>query len=146
MERALALSTLYSMNWKRIWCKVRGLPDNMVSRVVYTETYGGGSTDGLELGRWERNLTLDRISAGLWQVAFNTPHPDGVEYSVSVSAAELFSQRDNPKAVIVAGTKTANGFRIMFTVDDNGGAADILTDVNGFSLSVNGPTTILTNA
>ena len=84
----------------------------------------------------ERECEVQRISAGLFQVKFFTPHPDGKLYEVLFGPYEDGELRDVPKLSVVKDTQTANGFRLQVTVDDNGGAADLLVDNRIFSFGV----------
>ena len=109
---------------------------------IYVEEFAGGSSDGQQSGAWVRNATVSRTAGGRWTVTFATPHPDGVNYNPSFSWEESGTARDNPKIGIVQGTKTANGFNVMITVDDNGGTADPYSD-QPWSFGVTAPITVL---
>lgn len=74
-----------------------------------------------------RNCTITRTAVGRYTVTFNSPHPDGNNYEV-ITGAEEDANRDIPKISVVEGTRTANGFNIIVTVDDNGGTADSYND------------------
>ena len=95
---------------------------------LYPEWYAGGSSDGQQAGSWGRNATVTRIAVGRWNVALGVAHPDGTDYHASFNWEESPTLRDNPKIGIEEGSKTANGFTIMITIDDNGGTADGLID------------------
>lgn len=75
-----------------------------------------------------KNCTINRAAAGRYDVTFTRPHPNGADYSVIASGEEDAGNRDNPKVTVVRGSRTANGFRVMVTVDDNGGSADTYVD------------------
>ena len=113
------------------------------TQTVYAECHAGGSTNGAAGGAWARRSTVSRLAAGRWQVAFDTPHPDGDAYHVSFSGEESNVTRDNPKFTIEQGSKTAAGFTVMITVDDNGAGADTYND-QPWSYGVACPVTVLT--
>lgn len=119
-----AIATLLAQNWR---CEERRIPH-----------FEGGSTNGLQDGMWNRNATTTIDAAGLATVVFDMPHPDGVEYHIDIEASEPIGTRDNPKETVVEGSKTANGFQLMLTVDDNGGTADPFS-TQPFSWSVSKP-------
>lgn len=124
------------------WCIVNPWPTYDES-TIYEERFAGGSVDGTAGTAWGRNSTVTRISAGRWRVTFAAAHPDGVEYHVSVGAEEPANTRDNPKKTVEQGTKSANGFVLMLTVDDNGTAADPYSD-QPWSYGVTAPALVVT--
>jgi SepF-like predicted cell division protein (DUF552 family) len=114
------------------------------SVTIYEEFYAGGA-NGDTAPVWSRNATVVRLSDGRWQVTFATPHPDGIDYHVSFGAEEPNTTRDNPKKTIEQGSKTANGFIMMLTVDDNGTGADPYND-QPWSFGVAAPVQVLQTA
>jgi len=74
-----------------------------------------------------RNCTVTRTNVGRYTVLFSSAHPDGANYEVLFGVDEDAS-RAIPKVSVVDGSKTANGFSYIVTVDDNGGAADSYND------------------
>lgn len=114
-------------------------------KTIYEEFYAGGANQNSGGGIWQRNVTITPLAiTGTYSVVFNTPHPDGIEYHISYSGQED-NNRDNPKVTTIQGTKTANGFNLMVTGDDNGGGADFY-DNNPWSFSVDAPCEILEEA
>lgn len=111
---------------------------------IYSEKIAGGDNgvNGSEI--WERNSTVTRLQEGYYRVAFDNPHPDGIEYHVSFSGSEPLNTRDNPKVTLIYDTKSATGFDVMITVDDNGTGADPLED-NGWSFSVEVPVDVVSS-
>lgn len=109
---------------------------------IYVEEFAGGSSNGQQSGAWTRNATVARTAGGRWTVTFASPHPDGVDYNPSFSWEESGTARRNPKIGIVQGSKTANGFNVMITVDDNGGTADVYSD-QPWSFGVTAPRVVL---
>ena len=73
------------------------------------------------------NSTITRTAIGQYTVTFGQAHPDGSDYAVTFGQDEA-AARDVPKVSIVDGTRTANGFDVIVTTDDNGAGADIYTD------------------
>lgn len=74
-----------------------------------------------------RNASITRTAVGRYTVIFFTPHPDGSNYEV-LFGSEEDGNRDIPKQAVIEGTRTANGFQMTNTVDDNGGGADVYND------------------
>lgn len=109
-------------------------------RVVYHEEYFASSENGTTQGG-ARNMSITRNSTGFWTAILNTPHADGVNYHVSLTAEEQANFRDGMDIHVVQGTKTANGFDFMITAGDNGARADGYVDTP-FTLSINAPITI----
>lgn len=60
----------------------------------------------------------------LYQVRFNSPHPDGDQYVPVISGISNEPNGDEPKVNVVEGSITTNGFDVITTVDDNGGTED----------------------
>ena len=114
------------------------------SETIYSEQFAGGDNGVNGSAIWARNSTVTRTGEGLYTVVFDSSHPDGINYHVSLSGSEDVANRDNPKVTLVYPTKTANGFDLMVTVDDNGTGADPLED-NGWSYGVDSPLTVITN-
>ena len=108
---------------------------------IYQEQYSGGSNSKLGASIWTRNTTVTQTAEGLFTVVFNAPHADGSDYHISYEGIED-ANRDNPKITTVEGTKTANGFDVMITVDDNGTGADVYED-NAWSFGVDAPIQVL---
>lgn len=73
------------------------------------------------------NSTVTRVGVGRYNIAFGQSHPNGINYAVTFGVEEE-ANRDVVKASLVEGTRTANGFQMITTYDDNGGAADVLID------------------
>lgn len=130
---------------RKICCLTERL-DNTAT--IYSACYEGGANGTGGSGLWARNATITPINppgfatSGLYNVVFDSPHPDGDEYHISLSGGESGVTRDNPKVTWVRGTKTENGFQVMVTTDDNGGSAD---DYNNseWSFSVNCPVEVI---
>ncbi len=118
---------------------------DLTMKTIYEEQVAGGALNVNGTQLWERNSTVTRLGEGRYRVVFNTVHPDGVEYHISVSGREDIVNRDNPKVTVVEGTKTASGFDIMVTVDDNGTGADIFED-NPWTFGVRWPCQVVENA
>lgn len=77
-------------------------------------------------------------------MAFASPHPDGERYEVVYGCEESAATRDVPKVSTVAGSRSASGFEVQVTVDDNGGAADAYSG-KAFSFAVKTTIVIVTN-
>lgn len=89
-----------------------------------------------------RLCTVQNLSNGRFRVTFDSPHPDGARYEV-LDGSEEDANRDNPKTPVERGSKTANGFIFMVTIDDNGGTADVY-DAAGWSFQVSKTLVVLT--
>ena len=111
---------------------------------IYQEQYAGGARGLLGTSIWTRNATITQLSEGLFEVEFAIPHPDSTAYHISYEGIESETDRDNPKITTVDGSKSATGFQVMITVDDNGIAADVYED-NPWSFSVDAPIDVITN-
>ena len=110
-------------------------------QVIYEEFYAGGTDDGLNL-TWGRNLKMQRIAQGIWEVGFVAPHPDGTAYAINVLTQEEANLRDSVLPWVEQGSKTPNGFIIHLVTGDNGGTADTYVDTP-FTVSVNAPVKVL---
>ena len=121
------------------------LEESPVFSTVYVEQFAGGTNNGVASGAWARNSTVVRDDEGEWTVTFASAHPDGEDYEISFGQgeSEANNARDVPKVSWVDGTKTANGFRVQVTVDDNGAGADARSD-DAWSYSVSAPRQVVT--
>jgi len=90
--------------------------------------FGGRSQNGVSVS-YARNCTVTRVATGLWNVAFATPHPLGVNYHPSLVVEEQADIADPATAVVVQGTQLATGFQVRLYVRDNVGIKDIPTNV-----------------
>ena len=109
--------------------------------VIYEEFYAGGSDDGTTQA-WGRNLRMERIANGRWNVVFGSSHPDGTDYAANILTQEGLAQSDSVLAWIIEGTKTEDGFTIQLATGDNGGTPDVGVN-NAFTVSVNAPRRVL---
>ena len=109
--------------------------------VIYEEFYAGGSDDG-STQAWGRNLRMERIANGRWNVVFGSSHPDGTDYAANILTQEGLAQSDSVLAWIIEGTKTEDGFTIQLATGDNGGTPDVGVN-NAFTVSVNAPRRVL---
>ena len=91
-----------------------------------------------------RNSTVTNTAVGQYTVSFITPHPDGADYEVLFGQDEDGADRDVVKLSVVEGSRTANGFDVQVTVDDNGAGADIYAD-EPWSFEVLREITVITN-
>ena len=73
------------------------------------------------------NSSIARTAVGQYSVTFGQAHPNGTDYAITFGQEEE-AARDVAKVSVVEGTRTANGFDLIVTVDDNGGSADIYVD------------------
>ena len=94
--------------------------------VVFNPVYAQGRQD-FTTTVFADGMTIARTNSGRYTVTLNTLHPNGTDYAVFLTGVEG-ANRDNPKVVEVDGTRTASGFDLMVTTDDNGGAADVYVD------------------
>ncbi len=120
--------------------------DTNQSLTLTTEDIIVGHASGFQDGTTTlqaRNTTITRTAQGQYTVTFATPHPDGANYEVLFGVDEDAS-RDVSKVSVVKGTRTANGFDLIVTDDDNGAAADLLVD-EPWSFEVLREITVLTN-
>lgn len=97
-----------------------------VTRTPEIEVFASGRQN-VTVTTIARNSTITRTAAGRYTVAFTSAHPDGANYEV-LFGVEEDANRDIPKASVIDGSKTATGFNMTLTVDDNGGAADGYND------------------
>lgn len=95
--------------------------------------FGGSLNNDLSLA-WSFNGGITSIGPGLFQITFAAPHPDGSDYVAHATPHEDAGPRDIRKASVIEATKTALGYQVLTTVDDNGGAADIPASI-GFETS-----------
>ena len=91
-----------------------------------------------------RRCTIARTAQGRYTVTFAAPHPDGANYEVVFGQEEPGNFRDVPKVSVVTGSRTANGFDVQVTVDDNGAGADNYVD-DTWSFSVLRDLAVLTS-
>ena len=91
-----------------------------------------------------RRCTITRTAQGRYTVAFAAAHPDGANYEVVFGQEEPGNTRDVPKVSVVTGSRTANGFDLQVTIDDNGGGADNYQD-DTFSFEVLRDLSVLTD-
>jgi hypothetical protein len=109
---------------------------------------GANGLNGSELWARRASVTPFGPSGGnIWRytIVFDVPHPDGDDYSITVGGHEDINNRDNPKITVVQATKSANGFQLMVTTDDNGTAPDNPAN-NAWSVSVDYPRTVVVDA
>lgn len=92
-------------------------------------------------GTYQFNSSVTGISAGRYQVTFDSPHPSLDRYVPVVSVYSDEPDLDQRK--IGVHDITANGFQVTVTVDHNGAQADQLED-GAFTYMVSAPSTILT--
>ena len=92
----------------------------------------------------QRNCTITENGLGRYTVTFSAPHPDGFQYEVLLGQEESGAFRDVPKVSVVFGSKTANGFDIQVTLDDNGGTADTYSN-DEWSFAVLHEVNVITN-
>lgn len=71
--------------------------------------------------------SVQRLSAGVYEVSFVTAHPNGSNYSVFLTTESDEPNRDQRK--ISYRNLTANGFEVVTTIDDNGAASDPYSDI-----------------
>lgn len=86
--------------------------------------YASGDSSGFNF-----NSHMQTLQNGLYDIKFGpssapVEHPQGKDYSVTFGPHEDGAARDVAKVSLVQGSKTAAGFRVQVTVDDNGGNAD----------------------
>lgn len=113
------------------------------TRVILSEEYRGRSSTGTTV-QHAVNSTMTRIGVGRWQVRFTGgTHPNGESYTPDLVVEEELNLRDGKDIQIIQGTQNANGFDIMITTGDNGGAADGLVD-SPWSWGVEAPVTVIT--
>ena len=60
---------------------------------IYPEVYSGRSANGTTVS-FVRNSTMTRTATGRWQIRFNTPHTEGVNYSPDFESEEQSNLRD----------------------------------------------------
>ena len=107
---------------------------------IYSEFYYGRSSNGTTQSS-SRNATINRTNSGRWDVVLASPHPDGVQYHISLTTEEQAGLRDTPDITIVQDSQTANGFSIQITTGDNGGTADSYVDAP-WSFAVTAPVSV----
>lgn len=93
---------------------------------VYEETseriiavFASGTSTGIT-----RNAAMQTNGLGQYSIEFDEAHPDGDDYEIVFGQGESDVTRDMPKVAYVRDSKTAQGFDVMVTVDDNGATAD----------------------
>lgn len=87
-------------------------------------------------------MTVTRTNIGRYTVSMPA-HPDGANYEILFGQDED-ANRDVPKVHVVEGSRTATGFLVEVTVDDNGGAEDTYSD-EPFSVEVLKTQTVITS-
>lgn len=115
-------------------------PLDVVSRKIPGDFATGSQAAGTTIQA--RNCTITNTALGRYTITFASAHPDGENYEVVYGCEEPSNTRDVPKASTVAGSRTANGFEIQVTVDDNGGSADSYSN-DTFSFAVKTTITIV---
>lgn len=115
---------------------------NPVFETIYTEHYRGRTSTGVS-STFTQNVSMVRTANGRWTVTFNTPHPDGANYTPHVVAEEQSNLRDTPDITIVQGSQTANGFSVQITTGDNSGTADVYVNTP-WSFGVTSPIQVIT--
>lgn len=119
-------------NWCPLCCEGQGDDGGGLGGVTAEESVEiVGFASGAQLVNstiQSRNSSISRQGLGRYTVTFNSQHPDGLNYEIVFGQAESGTLRDVPKVSMVTGTKTANGFQVQITYDDNGGTADVYVD------------------
>ena len=89
--------------------------------------------------------TVTRADVGRYDITLDTPLPNG-NYEVFTQAHEEDdnANRDGVDSLVVQGSQSGAGFRIMCTTGDNGGGADPYVDAP-FSFEVNARLNVVVN-
>lgn len=106
-----------------------------ISQTEYRPYFRGGG--GNTAPNFTMNSSATFLGSGHWRVEFDTPHPDGTAYVISLQQT-VDGQRDAVDPAPVEGTITASGFEFYTTTGDNGGTADALVQ-EGWYYSVDAP-------
>lgn len=97
-----------------------------VNLVTTTETvgvdYAMGSVNANGTSAYAFNASTSLLAGNVYQITFDAAHPDGADYSIRLAAQSNEPANDQRKIQWL--NKTANGFQVKLSVDDNGGAAD----------------------
>lgn len=112
-----------------------------LTSTVRQVSFAGGTIAANGANTYVFNSTVVRTAVGRYTVTFNFPHPNGVDYFLSLTASSDDPNRDQRKIGWL--NKTASSFDVITTVDDNGGAADGFADIP-FDYSVFEEISILT--
>jgi len=84
--------------------------------------YAAGQVNANGTAAYSFNSASSLLAGNVYQVTFTTAHPDGTDYAISLGAQSNEPANDQRKIQYL--NKTANGFQVKLSVDDNGGAAD----------------------
>lgn len=106
-------------------------PTNEIQTLTLTKEtklvgFAGGEVAENGSTEYEFNSTVVRNSLGNYTVTFGSAHPNGNDYTVQLTANSDEPNEDQRK--VQFRNKTANGFEVNITVDDNGGTGDIEVD------------------
>lgn len=101
-------------------------PTLNVTKEMITTVYADGAIQADGTNVISNNSNVVRIASGQYQITFDTPLPT-TDYTLSLTPSDD-PNRDQKK--IAYGNRTANGFTVYTTVDDNGGTADPLDDIS----------------
>jgi hypothetical protein len=98
------------------------VPVITVDRKSRPAVYAAGEISEAAVDEYDFNSETTRNSVGVYTVVFDTPHPQGNDYVILNSVQS--DEPNNDQRKIGFFNKTATGFQIRITVDDNGTAAD----------------------
>lgn len=116
---------------------------------VTTQTIGYTFAAGLTQGNNGNNLfninsSVTNTANGRYTVTFDTPHPNGANYSIVLGVEEDTGNRDGRIIQVVDNSQTANGFQVMILTGDNGTTADGFVEEN-WSFQVAATLSVVTN-
>lgn len=94
---------------------------NPTSQQISTD-YASGSINADGTPKFQFNSASQLLSGNVYQITFPIAHPQGEDYAITLGSQSDEPTQDQRKIQWL--NKTANGFQVKLSVDDNGGNAD----------------------
>jgi len=94
---------------------------SLTSETVLVD-YAAGQVNANGTAAYSFNSETSLLAGNVYQITFSAAHPNGTNYAITLGAQSNEPANDQRKIQWL--NKTANGFQVKLSVDDNGGAAD----------------------